>query len=125
LSTACRQTGDEFAIMGGTGAYQGAAGTLRLKSGRTADAVTLLFSPYARRDSRIAAYGDDKPTIGDYLHEFANAARKLADEADAAAKYNAEGDVQWACNAVALTHYPLGHAETSERICCACSASRA
>ena len=38
-------TGDEFAIIGGTGAYQGAAGTLRLKSGRTADAVTLLFSP--------------------------------------------------------------------------------
>src|SRR3954468_20310128 len=38
-------TGDEFAIMGGTGAYQGAAGTLRLKSGRAADAVTLLFSP--------------------------------------------------------------------------------
>ncbi len=38
-------TGDEFAIMGGTGAYQGAAGTLRLKSGRTADVVTLLFSP--------------------------------------------------------------------------------
>ena len=37
-------TGDEFAITGGTGAYQGAAGTLRLKSGRT-DAVTLLFSP--------------------------------------------------------------------------------
>src|SRR4051812_2552444 len=26
-------TGDEFAILGGTGAYQGAAGTLRLKSG--------------------------------------------------------------------------------------------
>jgi hypothetical protein len=38
-------TGDEFAIMGGTGAYQGAAGTLRLKSGPTTDAVTLLFSP--------------------------------------------------------------------------------
>jgi len=38
-------TGDEFAIMGGTGAYQGAAGTLRLKSGRTTDTVTLLFSP--------------------------------------------------------------------------------
>ena len=38
-------TGDEFAITGGTGAYRGAAGTLRLKSGRTADAVTLLFSP--------------------------------------------------------------------------------
>ena len=38
-------TGDEFAITGGTGAYQGAAGTLRLKSGRTTDAVTLLFSP--------------------------------------------------------------------------------
>ena len=37
-------TGDEFAILGGTGAYQGAAGTLRLKSGRTSDAVTLLFS---------------------------------------------------------------------------------
>jgi len=37
--------GDEFAITGGTGAYQGAAGTLRLKSGRTGDAVTLLFSP--------------------------------------------------------------------------------
>jgi hypothetical protein len=38
-------TGDEFAILGGTGAYQGAAGTLRLKSGRTGEAVTLLFSP--------------------------------------------------------------------------------
>jgi hypothetical protein len=38
-------TGDEFAIMGGTGAYQGAAGTLRLKSGRTTDTVALLFSP--------------------------------------------------------------------------------
>jgi hypothetical protein len=38
-------TGDEFAIAGGTGAYQGAAGTLRLKSGRSGDAVTLLFSP--------------------------------------------------------------------------------
>ena len=38
-------TGDEFAITGGTGAYRGAAGTLRLKSGRTGDAVTLLFSP--------------------------------------------------------------------------------
>ena len=38
-------TGDEFAILGGTGAYQGAAGTLRLKSGRTGDTVTLLFSP--------------------------------------------------------------------------------
>ena len=38
-------TGDEFAILGGTGAYQGASGTLRLKSGRAADAVTLLFSP--------------------------------------------------------------------------------
>jgi hypothetical protein len=30
-----RPTGDEFAIMGGTGAYERAAGTLRLKSGRT------------------------------------------------------------------------------------------
>ena len=38
-------TGDEFAILGGTGAYQGAAGTLRLKSGRTRVAVTLVFSP--------------------------------------------------------------------------------
>jgi hypothetical protein len=38
-------TGDEFAIMGGTRAYQGAAGTLRVKSGRTRDKVTLLFSP--------------------------------------------------------------------------------
>ena len=38
-------TGDEYAITGGTGAYRGAAGTLRLKSGRTADAVTLPFSP--------------------------------------------------------------------------------
>jgi hypothetical protein len=38
-------TGDEFALTGGTGVYQGAAGTLRLKSGRTSDAVTLLFSP--------------------------------------------------------------------------------
>jgi hypothetical protein len=31
--------------MGGTGAYEGAAGTLRLKSGRTGDTVTLLFGP--------------------------------------------------------------------------------
>jgi hypothetical protein len=38
-------TGDEFAILGGTGAYQGAAGTLRLKSGRSGEVVTLLFSP--------------------------------------------------------------------------------
>ena len=37
-------TGDEFAILGGTGAYQGAAGTLRLKSGTAGDAVTLSFS---------------------------------------------------------------------------------
>ena len=37
--------GDEYAITGGTGAYQGAAGTLRLKAGRTKDTATLLFSP--------------------------------------------------------------------------------
>ena len=38
-------TGDEFAIAGGTGAYRGAAGTLRLKAGRKRVTVTLLFSP--------------------------------------------------------------------------------
>jgi hypothetical protein len=37
-------TGDELAILGGTGAYQGAAGTLRLKSGTAGDTVTLSFS---------------------------------------------------------------------------------
>jgi hypothetical protein len=38
-------TGDQFAIEGGTGGYQGAAGTLRVKAARTRDTVTLLFSP--------------------------------------------------------------------------------
>jgi hypothetical protein len=38
-------TGDEYAIEGGTGGYQGAAGTLRLKATRTRVTVTLLFSP--------------------------------------------------------------------------------
>ena len=38
-------TGDDYAIAGGTGAYQGAAGTLRVKSTPTSDTVTILFSP--------------------------------------------------------------------------------
>jgi hypothetical protein len=37
-------TGDEYAIAGGTGAYQGAAGALRVKAARTQDTVTLLFT---------------------------------------------------------------------------------
>jgi hypothetical protein len=38
-------TGDEYAIAGGTGAYQGAAGTVRVKSVGNKATVTVLFSP--------------------------------------------------------------------------------
>lgn len=49
-----------------------------------------------------------RPGIGDYIHGMVMEATKLLDELEQAAKHNAEGEEQWACNLVALTHYKLG-----------------
>lgn len=50
----------------------------------------------------------DRPSIGDYIHGMVMEASSLLDELEQAARHNADGDEQWACNIVALTHYKLG-----------------
>lgn len=46
--------------------------------------------------------------LGPYLHEWVMDTQKLHDHADEAAKLYAAGDIQGACDVVAIAHYPLG-----------------
>jgi len=48
-----------------------------------------------------------QPDLGPYLHEFAVDAKTLADHADEAARLHASGDLQGACEVVAISHYKL------------------
>ena len=52
-----------------------------------------------------------EPSIAEYLDEMVREASKLHDLLTQAARHQAAGDEQWACNLVALSHYELGHLE--------------
>jgi uncharacterized protein YutE (UPF0331/DUF86 family) len=51
------------------------------------------------------------PSIHDYIAEFQKDASKAAEYAREAAEHAAKGDLQAACDVIALSHYPLGQAE--------------
>jgi len=64
----------------------------------------------------LAAHNDrggravtEGPSIGEYLDEMVRDASKLHDMLVEAARHQARGDEQSACEVVALSHYELGH----------------
>jgi hypothetical protein len=51
------------------------------------------------------------PALHEYLLELQMTLAKAKDQVEEAQRHLAEGDLQWACNLVSLTHYPLGQAQ--------------